>query len=434
MGPPLPHRAGLRTAKPSGEWTCPSRGYGPQHAKQCTAHLRPIVKRSFHRACKRALEHGETAYRGRTLKPQHLSQEQIQKARATISRKGRPSQTSQAQQRPRTGRHSVLVWNSGGLAYQDFLYWLTLQEAPPEIVIVVETRLAHHMEHATEAYFLMHSAQQHAGILIMIHKSVAPLHRITWRVIEPGRVVHVRVYGTRGHLNIIGYYQQAWQPQSPGACLQERCRIQAMLEHVLTECSTRHLMLLGGDFNTDLVPMTPYVGTALPPTASQAKHRQPDGPALQDLIRRQGLCVLNTFHGWQPTFQGAGPRGDAVSSRIDFLMVRRPHADDASRQCKYYHDFILTAHLTTKPHWTPWQRQTTSLGFSADDRHKLVQAYRQCPTQWAQWQAQATQAAVAAPNLEAAMQSLQASTKQQLERVQPAPAARVTKIHNGVRV
>ena len=280
VGPPLPHRAGLRTAKPSGEWTCPSRGYGPQPKHTCPAHLRPTVKRSFHRACKRALEHGETAYKGRTLKPQHLSQDQVQKARAAISRRRGPSTTTQVQTRPHTGRQRVLVWNCGGLAYQDFLYWLTLQAAPPEIIIIVETRLAHHMEHATDAYFLMHSAKQHAGILIMVHKSVAPLNRIAWRVIEPGRVVHVRVYGTRGHLNIIGYYEQAWQPQSPSACLQERCRIQAQLEHVLTECSTRQMMLLGGDFNTDLVPMHPYVGTALPPTASQARHRQRDGPAL----------------------------------------------------------------------------------------------------------------------------------------------------------
>ena len=175
------------------------------------------------------MEHGETAYRGRNFKPQHLSPDQIQKARpCSHTPQTRPSHHQ-------TCREAALhrtPWNCGGLAYQDFLYWLTLQTVPPQIVILVETRLAHHMEHATDQYFIVHSAKPHAGVLIMVHKSVAPLHRVTWRIIEPGRILHGRVYGNCGHLHIIGYYQQAWQPQSPGTCWKERSRIQAKLEQV----------------------------------------------------------------------------------------------------------------------------------------------------------------------------------------------------------
>ena len=164
------------------------------------------MERSFQGACRRVVEYGKTTYRRRTLTLSHLSREQIRKVTSTIPDK--PTKASIQKPCSSTGRHRVLVWNCGGLAYQDFMYWLAQQHPCPDVIILAETRLAYDMEHTTDQYLVVHSSKLHAGVMIMIHKTLAPAHRVSWRASEPGRIVHVRVYGDRGHLNVIGYYQQ----------------------------------------------------------------------------------------------------------------------------------------------------------------------------------------------------------------------------------
>ena len=135
------------------------------------------------------------------------------------------------------------------------------------------------------------------------------------------------------------------------------------LGQLLDECSDNQLLVLGGDFNTDLQPIDRLVGNAVP-QHTQAAPRQPDWEQLQHLVQRQDLCALNTFQSWSPTYSGRGPQGEVIRSRIDF-MTKRKQADNESRKCRYDHDFILTAHRSNAQHspmffslrakWTPWK-------------------------------------------------------------------------------
>ena len=112
------------------------------------------------------------------------------------------------------------------------MQWLQSTNKLQHIIIILEARLAHDMEYMTTTHYVMHSAQQHAGIMILIHKKLAPIHRVTWRIITAGRLVHARLYGTRSHVNIVGFYQQAWQPTQVESCLKRRAQLTAQLSQL----------------------------------------------------------------------------------------------------------------------------------------------------------------------------------------------------------
>ena len=241
-----PTVAGHWTAKHRRAWTYSTGGLGPAQMKPPVAHSHAVGKRSFRRACRRVVEQGVTKYRGQILTAGQLSSAQIHRAQAMIHRqKARAVRPPQHIPAAATGRQRVLVWNSGGLAYQDFMHWLAHQSPPIDVAIILETRMAHNMEHTTGEYIVMHSAGPHAGVMIVIRKAITPVDRVTWRTVEEGRLVHVRVYGSTGPLNIIGYYQQAWQPTKVEACTKERSRLNAKLESLLAECSNNQYCCWG---------------------------------------------------------------------------------------------------------------------------------------------------------------------------------------------
>ena len=204
------------------------------------------------------------------------------------------------------------------------MQWLQTSAPAPDVLILVETRMAHDMEHMAQSYYVMHSSKPHAGIMILIHKRMAPQHRVTWRILSTGRLVHARLYGSNNsHINIIGYYQQAWQTQQAATCLKRRAELTTQLDQLLQSCSKCQLLLLGGDFNTDLPPAPPYIGEA------QALGLAKDGPRQADRrhLQAHDMCALNTFRRWTPTYRGPGPNGDLVQSRIDYLFMRHKHAN-----------------------------------------------------------------------------------------------------------
>ena len=106
---------------------------------------------------------------------------------AQAARKQPPRPKHEAPNCTSAERLRVMVWNCGGLAYQDFMQWLSKKSQHVDIIVILETRLAHNMVHTTEAYFVIHSAKPQAGVMILIHKILSPAERITcqpWREAE----------------------------------------------------------------------------------------------------------------------------------------------------------------------------------------------------------------------------------------------------------
>ena len=216
---------------------------------------------------------------------------------------------------------------------------------------------------------------------MLIHKKLAPMHRISWRAIEPGRIVHVKIYGDGYQTNIIGVYQQAWQPSNTQGCTLRRRELLRKLEVLLQECSCNQSLIMGGDFNTEVCRCKGHIGCSKPNTGVEATPKQPDWQEFHDLIRRRGLCLVSTFQAWRPTYAGAGPEGETVRTRID-----------PSRQCVYISDYILSAHrrnalcCSFRAKWTPWNSTNQSQDFTAQHRLQLLRVQTEYPQEWQQWQ------------------------------------------------
>ena len=120
-------------------------------------------------------------------------------------------------------------------------------------------------------------------------------------------------------------------------------------------------------------------------------------------------------------------------------MVKRQHVDTASRVCHYHHDFILTAHRRNAQHspmvfntracWTPWKSQHADVGFSAKDRHTLLDEYHHRPSEWECWQHQLSAIVHRAPTLDDALVQLHRTTKAKLGMLAPTRPATVPSLH-----
>ena len=239
------------------------------------------------------VEIGTAVYRGQTLKPHHLSSQQLDAAQRILQSKprrrdARPAQRTSGQHKDRI---TTFVWNSGKLPFHEFVHWLRDGGHKYDIIIVVETRIPRDMEHTHVDYKVLHSAAAHAGILIMIHNRLAAATRITWRTVEAGRTLHAKVHGQRSNLNIIGFYQQAWQPQNIPGCKKRRREVLQKLETVLQECSKNQIVILGGDFNTEVGPWKNLVRQSPTPGRADVELKPQDWPDLRDLMDKHRLCA-----------------------------------------------------------------------------------------------------------------------------------------------
>ena len=127
-----------------------------------------------------------------------------------------------------------------------------------------------------------------------------------------GRLMQVKLYSESKHINILGFYQQAWQQSQVQKCMKKREQLLNALNNTLQHCSHNQPLILAGDFNTELPPVWPRQ-TCMP--------KQPDWMELQALMQRRRLCALNMCHKWEPTFSGMGPSGTHVETRIDYIMT-----------------------------------------------------------------------------------------------------------------
>ena len=306
----------------------PQKAYEPSPSTR-----RATLKRSFRRAQRRAALHGYTWYRGRLCTATHLGTSCSDLAQDPIITQNVAPKLSRRRQ-----RLTVFNWNCSGLApykWDQLQQWLDHQCI--DVLSVQETHWSYTTEWLQSKYCAIHSGDHSnaGGILFLISRQLCAQHDISWAEIIPGRLLHVRIHGQKRHIDLISVYQHIHRSDR----LEQRQDVWNQLDTVLTSLSTRHTLLLMGDFNTSLQRRSNAIGVkdylhqgdrCLGPP-----HR--DQHLLHNLIQTFDLTALNTWsHSLGPTYQF-----DHQHSRIDFIFCRRHFSDKTSKQVQYLYDFNL---------------------------------------------------------------------------------------------
>ena len=321
------------SATPStGDTLRPAASAGLLHAHGTTAlRLTPCQKPSFKRAQVRVTRDGQTTYRGQLHTPASLS----------LANPGRPHPPRR--HTPNTGHnpspsdnfYRVLTWNCGGLnalRYRELVEWLQQlrQHTPVDIVCIQETRWKDCSEFSSEDWNCVHSGAgaAHAGVLFMIHRSVAPVASIRFNHLVPGRVMHIRIE-TNPAVDLLGAYQHAWNLQSNPHNLSLEQRTQDLLRHRAgirdvigswtRSIPKRNSLMILGDFNAALAEHKPNIGPGTQPHAQP----HPDQADFQSLIVSAGLNALNTW-GRSGNKAGTFVMHTGTKVQIDFMFSRLP--------------------------------------------------------------------------------------------------------------
>ena len=233
----------------------------------------------------------------------------------------------------------IITWNCGGLnsvRFTETLAWLASirSHTPVDIVCLQETKWRDSAEFSSDDWNCVHSGsgESQAGILFLVHKSLAPQSQLRFNHLCPGRLLHLRIE-TQPAIDLLGTYQHAWNPQAqlPHASLEQRTQILLQKRaHIHSQISAwvrsvpkRNSLMLLGDFNSSLAPSSPHVG----PGVLQHSQPRPDHHDFQQLIVSSGLNALNT---WGRSGEPAGTfvmhSGSAVPNRLSLQPLAVPAA------------------------------------------------------------------------------------------------------------
>ena len=252
--------------------------------------LTRTAKRSFRRALNRARTQGGAWYKGKWLQsnsqaPRH----------SPITEHASYHHRKVGHRVPNLG---LLTWNCGCLGFGDFDELLVWLDEPCQshvvVVCVQETHWKHNNEWTKGRWLCMHSHDPkhvYAGVLTMISTKLAPSHLVRFQEHVPGRLTQTRVQIADTHLDVLNLYQFPWNTRKPRSeLLKNRAQLLASLDSALKTVSRRNLLVIVGDFNTQLAPFGRHVGTATCIQRIEAQCAE-DGESLLELLADHDLTV-----------------------------------------------------------------------------------------------------------------------------------------------
>ena len=268
-----------------------------------------------------------------------------------------PSETqAPANALPADSALRVVTLNLGGLTksgYDELAQWLETEVIKTTLDVVM---LQEHWRPSSE-FCLPHwtwiqsGAQgrngsfQHQGVAVLVNRRLASPDQVRFAEILPGRILRVLIPEHQSHrlrrkpITIINVYQHARSSESADT-YQKRSRIWVCLQDVLGSVPKRHILLLGGDFNTTLRPAGNLVGQGVLAPAVVPQ----DQAAFQALVEQYDLCALNTWrHRRQAaTYRDPCPAEAApgTATQLDYLLLRSHHACQEARlstACRHVH-------------------------------------------------------------------------------------------------
>ena len=370
----------------SGLSVAPPKPYGNLHTK--TALLQDSVhkttKRSFKRACRRALLYGQASYKGSTITMNMVQPSWLDCSK--VNRKG-PSRSNE-----RKGLR-VFCWNSGGLAsgqWDELL--IHIDPNRWDILLIQETHWTESIDFVSGPWSCIASSAgrgSRAGVMIMIHQRLCHNGLLRAEHVMPGRLLRVRLPlpgKDLRHLQIICAYQKAWNSQQASSVVEQRSRFWDKLDTALASVPNRDVVILGGDLNVSIPAVTGTSGSGVSPSP---KDGAPDVYDLIGIAKRHGLIFLNTWNGRGTpvhTFQFGKYR-----AQLDFVLCRVLQADGVARQARPWHRFQLSqgsesgavhypVHASIPVRKAEWHMRGPK-STSAFDKEAIIQAACNLPNQ-----------------------------------------------------
>lgn len=292
-----------------------------------------VQKRSYFRACRRAMQLGAAWYKGRILTSQDFPSSLCERVTHKSASTG---PIGMARQLPsRAARIRLLTWNPGGMAQGKLVelrQWL--QTNPYDIVVIPETKWGFHRCWQDDTWSYIHSCTgtpRVGGILIMVARSLLKAAHIGFHEVMPGRILHTRLHFANKSLDVLAVYQFADDGTQPR--LQQREVFWDTLDTYLFQMPARNQLVCCGDYNCALKGAPPWVGTNTFKWQGHqhtGKHHR-DMERFQELLRRHALTAANT---WTSSTGPSFFHGD-YAARIDFFLLRIQMCDGIAKQSHY---------------------------------------------------------------------------------------------------
>ena len=304
-----------------------------------------VHKRSYKRACRRALLHGRAQYHGCPVTPRDFPPALVQKLQQQL-----PPQGHQPQKRPiplkAVDRLTCLHWNPGGLSQSMLLeikHWLRYNRA--DVVVISETKWSFSSTWTDREWLYVHSATsdyKSGGILTMISRRIAEPEQLGYASIIDGRLLHIRVHYATRALDIIATYQ--YVAANNQTSIHQQNIFWTAINELLCTLPQRNNLLCAGDFNCGLVAQPPWVGTS----TFKWEGKQHSGPRCADqdhfqtLLKTHGLTALNTWGASGPTYIHG-----SHASRIDHFLIRLLACDGVAKQVQFLPSAAFVPHNHT---------------------------------------------------------------------------------------
>ena len=286
------------------------------------------AKRSYKRACRRALLHGQTTYKGKLLRADHQTTEQ---------------HTNRDGQRPpnhaiRTGLH-VFCLNVGGLGgglYEELLHFL--DTSVYNLVLLQETKWMHDSEYGTPNWICIGSGD--TGVMVLIRRSITVAEEVKYECDLPARLLRVRFPVGANFVNVVSAYQHAWNHKDK-TVLDKRGAFWKKLDCCIHKIPNRELLILGGGLESS----PPHVGHG---TGRLSKDRVPDAFDLSQLLEVHDLTALNTW-GRSGEMACTFAFGDH-KAQLDNIITRRCEAINCPKKAHPLRNFPVGGWRRTGGH------------------------------------------------------------------------------------
>ncbi|CAE7241536.1 unnamed protein product [Symbiodinium natans] len=322
-----------------------------QHAQRSQLTMNKTGKRSYQRACKVALAKGAALYKGRLLTAQALGAHEGQFAS--------PAKAERRSFQPNRQIHhkfdmEVLTWNAGSITsrvWNEILALLATTEYKNiKIVFLQESHWQQDQVYSSGPWSVLtcgSTSRHKAGLVVLVHSSLAPLSEIRSTSIVPGHLQHVMIPWQRSRIHLLNLYQHVWDSKlSKTENRGRRKDVVTQLENRTQRVPQRDFLIVAGDFNAHAVTERPHIGPSVP---HRVRFANADVKTLPSLCKSCGLTALNT---WASGHRSTDTNSDGTySSQIDFMLVRLHDARRRSKEAYSDKNFPVAAYRDGSKHF-----------------------------------------------------------------------------------